>query len=290
MKLNYVNKIKANISIYSSKKTTNLLDGTYKSIYIGKSMNFENLREYVINDDIKDIDWKASARSGTLYVKQFIAEKKHNILLVMDTGMKMSADTSKHQKKKDVALFTAGTIGYLAIKNNDYVGVIYTDSKKIQYKPFKPSLYNLEEYLCDYDKNYSLKGVDINSLLKFTYKNIQKKMIVFVITDIEGINNIKTSVLKELNQKADILVVNIDDNYMFGNDVYDVEDNKYIPKFFLNDSKLHKVEKEIRKDLLRKNVLKLKRKNTCFVSIDSVENINYKIIELLEEHKNVSIN
>ena len=75
MKLNYVNKIKANISIYSSKKSTNLLDGTYKSIYRGKSMNFENLREYVMNDDIKDIDWKASARSGTLYVKQFIAEK-----------------------------------------------------------------------------------------------------------------------------------------------------------------------------------------------------------------------
>lgn len=290
MKLNYVNKIKANISIYSSKKTTNLLDGTYKSIYIGKSMNFENLREYVINDDIKDIDWKASARSGTLYVKQFIAEKKHNILLVMDTGMKMSADTSKHQKKKDVALFTAGTIGYLAVKNNDYVGMVYTDSKKIQYKPFKSTLYSLEEYLCDYDKNYFLGEVDINSLLKFTYKNIQKKMIVFVITDIEGINNIKPSVLKKLNQKADILVVNIDDNYMFGNDVYDVGDNKYIPKSFLNDSKLHEIEKEMRKDLLRKNTLKLKRKNTCFISIDSLENINYKIIELLEEHKNVSIN
>lgn len=290
MKLNYVNKIKANISIYSSKKTTNLLDGTYKSIYIGKSMNFENLREYVINDDIKDIDWKASARSGTLYVKQFIAEKKHNILLVMDTGMKMSADTSKHQKKKDVALFTAGTIGYLAIKNNDYVGMIYTDSKKIQYKPFKSTLYNLEEYLCDYDKNCSLKETDINSLLKFAYKNIQKRMIVFVITDIEGLDSIKSSVLKKLNQKSDILIVNIDDNYMFGNDIYDVETNKYVPKSFLSDTKLHEVEKEMRKDLLRKNKLKLKKKNTCLVTIDSLENINYKIIELLEEHKDVSIN
>ena len=75
MNLKYINKIKANISIYSSKKSTNILDGTYKSIYKGKSTNFENLREYVINDDVKDIDWKSSARSGTLLVKQFIAEK-----------------------------------------------------------------------------------------------------------------------------------------------------------------------------------------------------------------------
>ena len=75
MKLNYINKIKANISIYSAKKTSNILDGTYRSVYKGKSMNFENLREYVVNDDIKDIDWKSSARSGKLYVKQFIAEK-----------------------------------------------------------------------------------------------------------------------------------------------------------------------------------------------------------------------
>lgn len=290
MKLNYVNKIKANISIYSSKKSTNLLDGTYKSVYRGKSMNFENLREYVMNDDIKDIDWKASARSGTLYVKQFIAEKKHNILLVMDTGLKMKADTSKHQKKKDVALFTAGTIGYLAIKNSDYVGMIHNNLSKIEYQPFKSNLYNLEEYLCNYDKNYSSEGNDINSILEFVYKNIHKKMITFIITDIDGVNNIRTDTLKKLNQKSDVLVVNIDDNYMIGDEVYDIDDDRYISKSFLNDPKLHEMERKIRTSLLKKNKLKLKKKNTSFISIDSIENINFNIIKLLEEHKNVGIN
>ena len=74
MKLKYVNKIKANIKVYANNKSSNILDGTYKSVYKGKSMNFEHLREYVINDDVKDIDWKSSARSGTLLVKQFISE------------------------------------------------------------------------------------------------------------------------------------------------------------------------------------------------------------------------
>ena len=54
--------------------------------------------------------------------------------LSVDTGLKMKADTSKHQKKKDVALFTAGTIGYLAIKNSDYVGMIHNNLSKIEYQ------------------------------------------------------------------------------------------------------------------------------------------------------------
>ncbi len=51
-------------------------------------MNFEDLREYVVGDNIKDIDWKASARSRNLLVRRYIAEKKHNVMLVFDTGKK----------------------------------------------------------------------------------------------------------------------------------------------------------------------------------------------------------
>ena len=152
MKLKYINKIKANMSIVSSKKTTNLLEGTYKSVYIGKSMNFENLREYVINDEIKDIDWKSSG-SGKLLVKQFVALRKHNIMFVMDRSTSMNANTDSLELKKDIALYSAGTLGYLAIKNGDYVGMLSYENKKVSYKPFKTRLYDLEEYLSDYD-NY----------------------------------------------------------------------------------------------------------------------------------------
>ena len=290
MKLNYINKIKANISIYSSKKTTNILDGTYKSIYKGKSLNFENLREYVINDDVKNIDWKSSARSGTLLVKQFVAEKKHNIMLIMDTGIKMDGDTDLHESKKDVALFAAGTIGYLAIKNNDYVGMIYSKPNKIEFKPFKYNLYNLEEYLCDYEKYAKEKNIDINELLEYTYKNISKKMIIFIITDISGIDKIKANVLKKLNQRHDILVININDNFMLGNDIYDVNQKEYIPEFLLNDKKLNDLEHQVKDELLKKNLNKLKKNNVSFKSLSSKEEISYKIIELLEEHRYASTN
>ena len=290
MKLNYINKIKANISIYSSKKTTNILDGTYKSVYKGKSLNFENLREYVINDDVKDIDWKSSARSGTLLVKQFVAEKKHNIMLIMDTGIKMDGDSDLHESKKNIALFTAGTIGYLAIKNNDYVGMIYSKPDKIEFKPFKYNLYNLEEYLCDYDKYAKENDIDINDLLEYAYNNISKKMIIFVITDISGIDQIKVNVLKKLNQRHDILIININDNFMLGDNIYDVRQKEYIPEFLLNDKKLNELEQQIKNDLLKKNITKLKKNNVSFKSLSSTKEINNKIIELLEEHRYASTN
>lgn len=285
MKLNYVNKIKANIDIYSNKKTNNILDGTYKSIYRGKSMNFENLREYVINDEIKDIDWKASAKTNTLYVKQFIAEKKHNILFIIDNDIKMTADTDQHESKKNIALYTAGTIGYIAIKNNDYIGILYKDSKKINYKPFKNNLYNLENYLCEFDKSTNSNNIDPNQLLEYAYKNISKRMIIVLITDIKGVDLIKDNILKKIKTKHDLLIVNIADNYMTGNNVFDISNNKYITNFLLKDKKLNQVEKQIREEIMNNNKDKLQKNNICITTISSLKEINFKTIRLLEEHK-----
>ena len=89
MILDYITKIKANIAIHTNIKATSILDGSYKSVFMGKSLNFEDLREYIPGDNIRDIDWKASSRSRMLLVKRYIAEKKHNILLVFDSGIKI---------------------------------------------------------------------------------------------------------------------------------------------------------------------------------------------------------
>ena len=291
MNLKYINKIKANISIFSNRKTYNILDGTYKSIYRGKSMNFENLREYVINDDIKDIDWKSSTRNGTLLVKQFIAEKKHNILFVMDTGLKMNGNTDQNDLKKDIALYTAGTIGYLALKNDDYIGMAYNQNDNIILKKFKYNLYNLEEYLTDYDKNAFTENKEgLEKTLKFISRNIKKKMIIFVITDLKGMQSISTKTLKELSMQNDVLFININDAYMFGNNVFDLDNNKYLPNIILKDKKLNKMEKETKEQLYNNNKERLRKNKICLVSISNLNEINPKIIELLESHKYASFN
>ncbi len=288
MNLKYINKIKANIAIYASKKTSNILDGTYKSIYRGKSMNFENLREYVINDDIKDIDWKASARHQNLLVKQFIAEKKHNIMLLMDTGLKMAGDTDKLENKKNIALYTAGTIGYLGIKNNDYVGMIYNKHDEVIIKKLKYNLYNLEQYLTEYDKDATLTNQDgLEKTLEYLTHHNNKKMILFVITDLKGLNSLKTSVIKKLSMLYDVLFINITDAYLNKDSIYDLEEEKYIPSIFLNDKKLMEMEKETKNKIYESNKERLRKNKICLVSIGSFKEITPKIIELLESHKYV---
>lgn len=137
MNMKYIAKVKANLSIYTKKKTSNILEGSYNSIYKGKSMNFEDLREYVVGDNVKDIDWKASARSNKILIKQFVAEKKHNILFILDSGKKMMADTKDLDSKKEVALMAIGTIGYLVDKHGDSIGAIYRNKSNIKIFPFK---------------------------------------------------------------------------------------------------------------------------------------------------------
>ncbi len=291
MRLKYINQIQANIQIATNKKTSNIFDGTYKSVHRGKSMNFENLREYVINDDVKDIDWKASSRSGTLLVKQFIAEKKHNVMLIMDTGTKMAGDTSKNSAKKDIALYSAGTIGYIAIHNGDYISMMFNNQDSIDYKPFKYNLYNLEEYLTAYDKYAISKNtLGISETLKYLYKNIKRKMIIFVITDMEGLDKLDAKVLKGLSELHDLLLINIDDAYLNSDNAYDINSNNYIPKLLTKDKQLYEIEKQIRKNLLDKNRKKLKRCKIDMVTIKNKEEIPLKIIELLERHKYASNN
>ncbi len=279
--LTYIHKIQAKLSIPIHKKTRNLLEGNYKSIYQGKSLNFENLREYTINDDYKDIDWKSSARSGNLLVKQFIAEKKHNVLLILDTGLKMEAVTDELENKKDLATFIAGTIGYLAINNKDKVAMIY-QKEKLEWKPWKENLYALEEYLSDYNHNMPKENYSIEKTLQEVVKNIQERKVIFIITDLAGLNLIEKKTLQALKQTSDIFLICIKDHEMHGENIWDVTDEKQIPEFFLKDEQLKEIEEKIKSEFWQKKKRNLKRLKINSVMIHKEEEINEKIIKLLE--------
>lgn len=110
-------KVKANLRKYktikTNKSTSRIIDGSYNSVYKGRSMNFDELRDYVPGDEIRDIDWKATARSQKVLVRQFIAEKKHNIMLVIDSNKRMLGQTRQGIDKKEAGLISAGGLAYL---------------------------------------------------------------------------------------------------------------------------------------------------------------------------------
>ena len=289
MTKSYINKVKANITVFATKKTSNILDGTYKSIFKGRSMNFEDLREYVVGDNVKDIDWKASARTNNLLVRQYIAEKKHNIMLILDTGKKMIANTPSHESKKELSILVAGTIAYIANKNGDYVGAIYNKNNSIEYFPFKTDLYNIEKILSNYDKDVQNEEEDIiNKSLEFVIKHIKKRMIIFIITDLDGLDKVKEANLRKIATVHDILLININDAYLTDEDSFDVENQEYIPKFLINDKKIFEIEKQERKKVINKSEKKLKKCKMTYTTVENSKEITEKIIDLLERHRNAN--
>ena len=290
MIMNYINKIKANISIYASKKTANILDGSYKSIYKGRSLNFEDLREYTIGDNVKDIDWKASARSGNLLVRQYIAEKKHNIMLVFDSGKKMMADAKLKETKKDVSIIAGGTMAYLANKNGDYVGSIWDGDKDVSFYPFSSGLINLEKILSSFDSNVEKSDKsDINKSLEYISKFTKKRMIIFIMTDLDGMETIDEDIIKRLSIMHYIMIINVNDAYITDENVYDMENNLYVPKLFFNNEKLYELEKKEREKIYLNCTKKFERYRISTMNLDGTKEITMKIIELLERHKNANI-
>lgn len=290
MRMNYIAKIQSNLKgnrvIQTKKATSRLLDGSYYSIYKGRSMNFDELREYVAGDEVKDIDWKASSRSQKLLVRQYIAEKKHNIMIVLDTGKRMLADTREGQEKREVALMCAGTMAYLINKNGDYISGIYANEKLVSYFPFKTGLFNIENILANYHTRVTYSNEsNINIPLSYITKNFRKRMIIVIFTDREGVRTMSETALKKLLIMNDILLVNIGDAVKSGQKVYDVIDNTYLPDYFTEDKKLADIEKENISRVEAECREKLKRLGISSVTINHTNQIEEKLIELFGKHK-----
>lgn len=293
MKMKYITKVKANLSIYTKKKTSNILEGSYNSVYKGKSMNFEDLREYVIGDNVKDIDWKASSRSNKILIKQYVAEKKHNILFILDTGKKMLADTKELDSKKEIALLTTGTIGYIVDKHGDSISAIYNTNEKIKLFPFKTGLYNIEKILNSYEKEISSeveKENNLENLINYVLKFIRRHIIIFIVTDIDGMSNISDSTLRKLSLLHDVMFINISDALMTGYNTYDVDQEDYIPDYILEDEKLKDIELEIKNRIYEETKERFKKYKIVTTTINKQKDIVNDVYKLLERRKHANIN
>ena len=295
MKLNHISQIKGNISLSSNLKTSNILDGAYKSIFKGKSLNFEELREYNIGDNIKDIDWRASARSMNILVREHIAEKKHNILFILDSKYDMNANASKDAIKRDICLNVVGTLAYLAYKNGDYTGAIYMDNDHPKFFPLKQTLFSIENYLTYYDedlKNQTIKSKkkytnSLNDSIKYLTSYMNRKSIIFIVTDMNGLDELSEDSLRLLSYRNDIMAIQIDDIDLFESKSYDVDSRRYFSSMFLKSKKLQKMNEEIKREISLKNIDKLKKYRISMVNIGSMDDVVPKIIELLKIHNDI---
>ena len=287
--MRYITKIQKNISrcprLHSRKNTSNMLDGSYKSIYKGRSMNFDELREYAAGDDIKFVDWKASSRSRKLLVRQFVAEKKHNIMFVLDTNRRMLADSKGLMEKHELAIMGAGTMAYFVNQNGDDIGAVYSCGNRVNFEPFKTGLGHIEKILEDYHREVTPGNrSDINSALEYIIHNFRRKMIIIIVTDLQGAYRISETNLKRLLVANDIILLNVSDADIGESDMYDMESGSYIADFVLGKKMTDRAAAN-KAYIERQTDAKLRKYGIASVLLDDEDKLEEKLIDLIDRHK-----
>lgn len=206
-------QVKAKMALHAHEKVRGLLEGEYGSVFKGRSMDFDDLREYAPGDDVKDIDWKATARSGATLIRRYVAVRKHNILLVVDTGRNMAATSSDGDNKRDVAVMTAGVISYIALKHGDLVGLVAGDTQRTAYIPFKGTTPHVERLLQDIHTNTAPTAAPGNIVTQLEYiaKNLRQRMMLVVISDDGDMTPAHQQILRRLRAQHEIVWLSIGD-------------------------------------------------------------------------------
>jgi uncharacterized protein (DUF58 family) len=171
------------IDIKSRKVVTELLGGEYKSVFKGRGMEFDEVREYMPGDEVRTIDWNVTARTGKPFVKRFIEEREQALFFLVD----MSASGtfgSTGKSKNEVAAELCGLLAFSAIKNSDKVGlIIFTDEIELFIPPDKGQIHVLHiirEILGFQPKR---KGTCIACALDYLGKMVKNKCVTFLISD-----------------------------------------------------------------------------------------------------------
>ena len=124
------------IEIRTNRLVNDSLSGEYRSVFRGRGMDFDEVREYVPGDEVRTIDWNVTARAGRPFVKKFTEERELTILLLVDLGASGNFG-SAHQSKRELAAELASVLAFSAIRNSDKVGLILFTDQVEQYIPPK---------------------------------------------------------------------------------------------------------------------------------------------------------
>lgn len=240
----HLTRVKARMSIHAHRKVRGLLEGEYASMHTGRSMDFNDLREYVRGDDVKDIDWRASARSRALLVKRYAAARKHTIMVVASTGRSMAAMNDLDVPKRDLSVMVAGVVGYLAVRHGDRVALAWGDAAEHHQLPPASGELNLESRLAAiHDHTLPTSAAsDLTGLLDYVARTVRRRTILLVVSDEYTVDEGLSAVLRRLSVQHEVLFVSIGDLDPTGVDVrealVDVDSGMLIPEWARHDVRL----------------------------------------------------
>jgi uncharacterized protein (DUF58 family) len=159
--------------------------GDYHSVFKGRGMNFEDVREYQPGDEIRAIDWNVTARLGAPFVKKFTEERELTVMLIVDVSASGNFGSTT-QSKRELAAEVACLLAFSAIRNNDKVGLLlFSDRLELFIAPKKGRSHTLRIIREILFFEPTGRGTDAAAALQHFNKIITRRAVVFLISDFQ---------------------------------------------------------------------------------------------------------
>ena len=205
------------IEVRTRRKVNDTLAGQYHSVFKGRGLDFDEVREYVPGDEMRTIDWNVTARAGRPFVKKFTEERELTILLVVDVSASGNFG-SAGQSKRELAAEMACVLAFSAIRNNDKVGLILYSDDIEEYLPPKKGRRHVMRVVREI-LFFEQKGRGTNTVKALDFANnlLRRKAIVFLISDFQfsadpdaALADLRRA-LRQTNSRHDLVALHIQD-------------------------------------------------------------------------------
>ena len=199
------------IEITTRKLVSDSFAGEYQSVFKGRGMEFDEVRQYHPGDDVRTIDWNVTARTGEPYVKSFIEERELTVMLAVDVSGSGDFGT-RNRFKRELAVELAAVMSFAATTNNDRVGLLlFTDRVELLVPPRKGRSHVLR-MVRDLLVFQSVgSGTDLRLALDTVHQMLKRRSIVFLVSDFLADPESYRQAMLVANRRHDVVAFDLSD-------------------------------------------------------------------------------
>ena len=199
------------IEITTRKLVSDGFAGEYHSVFKGRGMEFDEVRQYYPGDDVRTIDWNVTARTGEPYVKSYIEERELTVMLAVDVSGSGDFGT-RNRFKRDLAVELAAVMSFAATTNNDKVGLLlFTDRVELLVPPRKGRSHVLRMVRDLLVFQPAGAGTDIRLALDTVHQLLKRRSIVFLVSDFLADPESYRQAMLVANRRHDVVAFDLSD-------------------------------------------------------------------------------
>jgi uncharacterized protein (DUF58 family) len=176
------------LQIHSSRLVTGVFAGAYRSVFRGRGIEFEEVREYQPGDDVRSIDWNVTARAGRPYVKQFVEEREMTVMLLLDRSASLDCPTPRGPKSRTAAEVCA-LLAFAAARSNDRVGIVTCTDRIEQFIPPAKGARHAQRIIAALvSRQPAGQGTDLPGALDYLDRVTRRGATLCLVSDFQSVN------------------------------------------------------------------------------------------------------